>query len=98
MAFSCLHAWNCADNHTPMSPRRFTRDNDGSLATPGPRTYDRVMASSRRSPDPLRVAAAKIAGVTQRWLAGGISDDQALVEVGAALGTVAVVVWPRVLA
>jgi hypothetical protein len=57
------------------------------------------MATTRRSPDPQRIASAKISGTVERWIAGhGLTEDQALVAIGAALGPIAELTWPTVLA
>ena len=56
------------------------------------------MAASRRTPDPLKIAAARISGIAQRCAAGRVSSDAALVEVGAALGALPDVQWGEALA
>lgn len=63
------------------------------------RAYDRPMASSRRTPDPQRIAVAQISGTIERCVvAHGITEDQALVDIGAALGPIAEFGRPHVLA
>jgi hypothetical protein len=57
------------------------------------------MATSRRSPDPLRIASAQILGTVERCVvANRLTEDQALVEIGAALGPVPEPSWHVVLA
>jgi hypothetical protein len=61
--------------------------------------YGRRVATSKRSPDPQRIAVAKIDGTLQRCVvASSITEDESLVAIGAALGPVAELSWPTVLA
>src|SRR5574338_897821 len=56
------------------------------------------MATSRRTTDPLRIAAAQITGTLSRCVVGGqVSEDRALVEFGASLAAVPDVRWEAVL-
>jgi hypothetical protein len=89
-----------ADAYTACGSKgRLTSAKDGLTRRWVERLYDRVVATSRRSHDPHRIAAAQITGIVERCVAGrGLTGDQALVAIGAALGPVAELSWPRVLA